>query len=64
MQELLNNYLPNVAQRLPDFGQALKETLVMVAWSVRRFCRRSSNGKEMFFGGNGDHHGLRQGGDG
>lgn len=33
MQELLNNYLPNVAQRLPDFGQALKETLVMVAWS-------------------------------
>ena len=33
MQELLNNYLPNVAQRLPDFGQALKETLVMVALS-------------------------------
>ena len=33
MQELLNNYLPNVAQRLPDFGKALEETLVMVAWS-------------------------------
>ena len=32
MQELLNNYLPNVAQRLPDFGKALEETLVMVAW--------------------------------
>ena len=32
-QVVLNNYLPNVAQRLPDFGQALKETLVMVAWS-------------------------------
>ena len=33
MQELLNNYLPNVAQRLPDFGKALEETLIMVAWS-------------------------------
>lgn len=33
MQELLNNWIPNVMERLPDFWQALGDTLLMVVWS-------------------------------
>ena len=33
MQEILNRYLPNVMERLPAFGKALGDTLIMVAWS-------------------------------
>lgn len=33
MQEILNRYLPNVVERLPAFGKAIGDTLVMVAWS-------------------------------
>ena len=33
MQEILNRYLPNVMERLPAFGKAIGDTLVMVAWS-------------------------------
>lgn len=33
MQELLNTYLPNLAEKLPGFGQAIVETLQMVAKS-------------------------------
>lgn len=33
MQELLNKWIPNVMERLPDFWQALGDTLLMVVWS-------------------------------
>ncbi len=33
MQEILNRYLPNVTERLPAFGKAIGDTLIMVAWS-------------------------------
>ena len=33
MQEILNRYLPNVIERLPAFGKAIGDTLIMVAWS-------------------------------
>ena len=33
MQEILNQYLPNVMERLPAFGKAIGDTLFMVAWS-------------------------------
>ena len=33
MQELLNELFPNVMSRLPDFYAAIKDTLIMVAWS-------------------------------
>lgn len=33
MQEILNRYLPNVMDRLPAFGKAIGDTLIMVAWS-------------------------------
>lgn len=33
MQEILNQYLPNVVERLPAFGKAIGDTLIMVAWS-------------------------------
>lgn len=33
MQEILNRYLPNVMERLPAFGMAIGDTLIMVAWS-------------------------------
>ena len=33
MQELLNNWIPNVMSRLPDFYKAIGDTLLMVAWS-------------------------------
>lgn len=33
MQELLNNLMPNVMSRLPDFGQAILDTLVMALWA-------------------------------
>lgn len=33
MQELLNKWIPNVMGRLPDFWQAIGDTLLMVAWS-------------------------------
>ena len=31
MQEILNRYLPNVMERLPAFGKAIGDTLIMVA---------------------------------
>ena len=33
MQEIMNRYLPNVMERLPAFGKAIGDTLIMVAWS-------------------------------
>ena len=33
MQELLNNWIPNVMSRLPDFYKAIGDTLLMVVWS-------------------------------
>lgn len=33
MQEIQNRYLPNVMERLPAFGKAIGDTLIMVAWS-------------------------------
>lgn len=33
MQEILNRYLPNVMERLPAFGKAIGDTLIMVTWS-------------------------------
>lgn len=33
MQELLNKWIPNVMERLPDFYQAMGDTLLMVLWS-------------------------------
>lgn len=33
MQELLNKWIPNVMDRLPDFWQAIGDTLLMVVWS-------------------------------
>ena len=33
MQELLNKCIPNVMERLPDFWQAIGDTLLMVVWS-------------------------------
>ena len=33
MQELLNKWIPNVMERLPDFWQATGDTLLMVVWS-------------------------------
>lgn len=33
MQEFLNEIIPNVMARLPDFYAAIKDTLIMVAWS-------------------------------
>ena len=33
MQELLNNWIPNVMAKLPDFYKAIGDTLLMVAWS-------------------------------
>ena len=32
MQELLNKWIPNVMGRLPDFWQAIGDTLLMVVW--------------------------------
>lgn len=33
MQELLNQYFPNVMSKLPDFYLSIQETIVMVFWS-------------------------------
>lgn len=33
MQELLNQYFPNVMSKLPDFYLSIQETIVMVLWS-------------------------------
>ncbi len=33
MVEFLNNVIPNVMNKLPDFLQAIRDTLVMVGWS-------------------------------
>lgn len=33
MQELLNKWIPNVMERLPDFWPAIGDTLLMVVWS-------------------------------
>ena len=33
MQELLSKWIPNVMERLPDFWQAIGDTLLMVVWS-------------------------------
>ena len=33
MQELLNKWIPNVMERLPDFWQAIGDTLLVVVWS-------------------------------
>lgn len=33
MHELLNDILPNVANKLPTFYQAIKDTLIMASWS-------------------------------
>lgn len=33
MQELLNKWIPNVMERLPDFWQAIGDTMLMVVWS-------------------------------
>ena len=33
MQELLNNLIPNVMAKLPDFYAAIGDTLLMVVWS-------------------------------
>ena len=33
MQELLNNWIPNVMSQLPDFYKAIGDTLLMVVWS-------------------------------
>lgn len=33
MQELLNNLVPNVMDKLPDFYEAIADTLIMVVWS-------------------------------
>ncbi len=40
MQELLNNIIPNVMAKLPDFYAAIGDTLLMVVWSgASRSCR-------------------------
>lgn len=33
MQETLMNLMPNVMDKLPEFGEAIRDTLVMVIWS-------------------------------
>lgn len=33
MQEILNQYFPNVMSKLPDFYLSIKQTIVMVLWS-------------------------------
>ena len=33
MQEFLNNIIPNVMAKLPDFYAAIGDTLLMVVWS-------------------------------
>lgn len=33
MEKLLNRYIPNVMNKLPDFYESIEETLIMVAWS-------------------------------
>ena len=33
MQELMLNWAPNLANKLPDFYKALGDTLLMVLWS-------------------------------
>ena len=33
MQEFLNNIIPNVMAKLPDFYAAIGDTLLMVIWS-------------------------------
>ena len=33
MQEFLNNIIPNVIAKLPDFYAAIGDTLLMVVWS-------------------------------
>ena len=33
MQEFLNNIIPNVMAKLPDFYSAIGDTLLMVVWS-------------------------------
>ena len=33
MQELISNFLPNLATRLPDFYKAIGDTMLMVLWS-------------------------------
>ena len=35
MQEFLNNIIPNVMAKLPDFYAAIGDTLLMVIWSVQ-----------------------------
>ena len=35
MQEFLNNIIPNVMAKLPDFYAAIGDTLLMVVWSVK-----------------------------
>ncbi|MFQ9127287.1 MAG: hypothetical protein ACLR4Z_11495 [Butyricicoccaceae bacterium] len=35
MQEFLNNIIPNVMAKLPDFYAAIGDTLLMVVWSGR-----------------------------
>lgn len=33
MQEILNQYFPNVMSKLPDFYLSIRQTIMMVAWS-------------------------------
>ena len=33
MQEFLNNWIPNVMAKLPDFYAAIADTLLMLIWS-------------------------------
>lgn len=33
MQEILNNWFPNIANKLPEFQESIIQTLVMVGWS-------------------------------
>ena len=33
MQELLEQWIPNVMDKLPEFGQAIIDTIVMTLWS-------------------------------
>ena len=38
MQEFLNNIIPNVMAKLPDFYAAIGDTLLMVVWSGAISC--------------------------
>ena len=33
MQEILNNWFPNIANKLPEFQESIIQTLIMVGWS-------------------------------